>query len=290
MRFKADTSFSALYELNDSTTFFYNFVSRQDELILPWRDSQAPNLIIQQTKPAVKYSESLFTGLDKVNKIKVKQRDVVDTDWISFILLGLVFLVSWMYVSNRNRLVQVFRASFSYRFVNQLLREGDLSRELINFILYFCFIVLTSMIIFLSAVNWFDISPGGLQGALMFLKIFAGTAIYLVLRILFHRIVGVIFKTRHQALEYNTNTFLISHVLTLILLPLLIASVFASNINFLYISIAIYLLLMLYSTVRGGLIGSTITKFSIMYMFLYLCTLEILPLLILVKVVQMRLL
>jgi hypothetical protein len=53
----------------------------------------------------------------------------------------------------------------------------------------------------------------------------------------------------------------------------------------LYIAICIVFLLFIYRFFRGLSIGTGNTKFSLFHLFLYLCTLEILPYMIVAKLV-----
>jgi hypothetical protein len=209
-------------------------------------------------------------------------------DWLTSILLIMVLLVTWMTVRHRKRMEQVFRAAFSYRFVNQLMRDGDLSRELINTVLSIVFIFLTAILLFLTALHSGYIPTYESKYFLLFVKVLSATGLYFFGRIYLHRVVGVVFKTQVPALEYNVNSFIINHIATIIVLPLIISVVFTSNTVLLYTSVFIYSSLLLYSIIRGSFIGTSIKKFSVFYLFLYLCTLEILPLLVIVKILEMR--
>lgn len=155
MSLSSDTSFSYIHAGKDSLEFFRGFVSSQDEATMLWREEvQQSKAIHQQRKKEELAGKSLFTE-SPTSKITIPvERNNGNSDWVSGILLLLLILITWSYVSNRKRLEQVFRAAFSYRFVNQLLREGDLSRESINTALSICYILTSSLLIVLSASQW----------------------------------------------------------------------------------------------------------------------------------------
>ena len=284
-----DTSFTFLYTGSDSSSFFYNFISRQDEIVFPWANEGEKITLIQQQQQAQKeFRKSLFSETKDVNTLHSNPRITRDIDWITSVLIFIIVLFTWISASNQKRMGQIFRASFSFRFVNQLLRDGDLSRELLNTILSICFVISSSLLIVLSAAYSANFEINGYSGFVMFLKVLAFTTLFFIFRILLHRIAGVIFITQSYALEYNVNSFLINHIIIISTLPLIIAGLYTEEAYFLFIAVAIYCLLFIYGIFRGSLIGISITKFSVFYLFLYLCTLEILPLLVIFKVVEMR--
>jgi hypothetical protein len=85
--------------------------------------------------------------------------------------------------------------------------------------------------------------------------------------------------------EYLRNIFLFNKIFGLIVFPLLVAHPFIDikfRFIFIYAGIIIFVLLFILRIFRGIVI-SVKNKFSIFYIILYLCTLEILPVLIFYK-------
>jgi hypothetical protein len=68
-------------------------------------------------------------------------------------------------------------------------------------------------------------------------------------------------------------------------LPFFIFTVYHKYIIFICDCMIIFALCFIFRLVRGFLIGISMTKFSWLFLFVYLCSLEILPLVILMKVV-----
>mgnify|MGYP001611693863 CR=1 FL=1 len=135
-------------------------------------------------------------------------------------------------------------------------------------------------------VGWSsDFTGSGFSRFLIFtLAISAGyTFKYIILKF-----VGFVFQIDKAITVYIFNIFLINNVLGLGLLPVLISLAFLPFINaLLVVKIAgiIALSAFIYSIIRGLTIGFGFPRFSSFYLFLYLCALEIAPLLVLIRLI-----
>jgi hypothetical protein len=58
---------------------------------------------------------------------------------------------------------------------------------------------------------------------------------------------------------------------------------YLNSVFLLYFSLIIFMLFFAFRFVKGFFIGTAVTKFSYLFLFVYLCSLEILPLLIIIK-------
>ena len=94
---------------------------------------------------------------------------------------------------------------------------------------------------------------------------------------------GIVFRTIPSTQDYLQNILAFSFITGLILLPLLILAVFLHSNILLYIILIIIGLLYFFRVMRGVFIGISLKKFSWLFLFVYLCTLEILPLLVILK-------
>jgi hypothetical protein len=130
------------------------------------------------------------------------------------------------------------------------------------------------------------LSPGSSEG-LVSLLLFAGfLGIYILvflMKILVIWIISIIFKNPATASEYIQTILIFNLVMGILLLPFLLVMTFALRDIVLYASLGIVLILMGLRFIRGIAIGLSDTNFSLIHLFLYLCTLEILPLAIAAK-------
>jgi hypothetical protein len=97
---------------------------------------------------------------------------------------------------------------------------------------------------------------------------------------------GFIFQNEKEAGEYATTLFLFCNILGIFLLPVVIGVAFVKQVppvTFIYFGMFIYALFIVIRLLRGIIIGVNSIRVSKFYLFLYLCTLEILPFVIMSK-------
>jgi len=207
-------------------------------------------------------------------------------DWILGLLLFCFVLLAWAQVFYHRRLRLILMAPFSKRFLSQLVREGDLFSERISIAAGIIYLIASSLFLFqvyeLVLVKDYSGLPGGIT---IFGLIFLFLIGFWILKIGMIRFLSFIFRTRNTSREYILNILLFNILTGLFLLPLLVFAVYLKSIIFLWICMIIFALFFVFRFVRGFLIGISITKFSYVFLFVYLCSLEILPLIVLVKVV-----
>jgi hypothetical protein len=107
-----------------------------------------------------------------------------------------------------------------------------------------------------------------------------------LLKIALIRISGFIFKTGKEASEYISAIFLFINILGLFLLPVVICLAFIEKADpriFIYTGYFIIGSFLCLRLLKGLVIGFGSNRVSKFYLFLYLCTLEIIPFVILIK-------
>jgi hypothetical protein len=105
------------------------------------------------------------------------------------------------------------------------------------------------------------------------------------------RFLGFVFQVQREASEYTTSIFLFGNVLGLFMMPVVILLAFAKDVNplvFIYSGLVILTSFLCVRLIRGLIIGINSLRVSGFYLFLYLCTLEILPFVILVKLFLLK--
>jgi len=91
-------------------------------------------------------------------------------------------------------------------------------------------------------------------------------------------LISVTFKNIDTAKEYIQNILIYNLVLGILLLPLLLLIIYTYHELFLFIAGGLAIFILGLRFIRGIAIGLSDSKFSLIHLFLYLCTLEILPL------------
>jgi hypothetical protein len=203
-------------------------------------------------------------------------------DW-TFLLV----MVGWIiFASTRfgfsNYIVQIFQSLFNYSSSSRLYRERGYNNNFGPFSLNLIFFLFLPFSIFLIARD--NGATTGFSGIEFYLIVFVVVNAYFMLKILLYKILGSVFSQREKTGELIFNMMLYHNVLGLILLPVATAHAMVPVLGLaaLFIVpglIAIFYLMSIirsiYFAVREGI--------SIFYLILYLCALEILPILLVVK-------
>jgi hypothetical protein len=159
----------------------------------------------------------------------------------------------------------------------QMIRESPVYSHRSFFPLLSIYIIAVTLLIYQTSEIFSPGSSGGFASLFVFLQ-FLGIYIgFSLLKIASIWLISVTFKNKETAREYIQNILIYNLVLGVILLPLLLLIIFTFHEFFLYLTGAIVLLFMALRFFRGMIIGLSDAKFSLFHLFLYLCTLEILP-------------
>jgi len=207
------------------------------------------------------------------------------TDWITVLLLACLLIFAWIQTYYSKRLSQVFRAVAQSHAVNQLEREGNLFTERITLGLGFIYYVVCTIFIFQVFSAFFKL-PYKLDNLTFATLIFVSLFVYQMLKSSLIYGLGIVFNTNESARSYQLNTLIFNHILGIVLFPITIMAFYWGSTFFLIAGSIIVSLLILYKLFRGILIGLANKNYNLFYLFLYLCTLEILPLLLLIKVIS----
>lgn len=211
------------------------------------------------------------------------------SDQYYFLGLGLLFLMLfisaiWYY------LPEVLSNNFKSLTNNPLKRNWESTQNtsglVVNTLLYLNYFVVFSFLIFMI-IN--KVIPEYLNFKMELIKLFPISLIlliFLIFRFFFIRVTGFIFKTIDMASHQNRLYNSLDRGLGLFLLPVLLFSLYGNQLLFLTLSVLTVILFVVSKWVFTIVIGIRITKFSWFHIILYLCTLEIIPILILIKVLE----
>ncbi len=232
---------------------------------------------------------SLFSGHLLTVKNDKPQLHFTNYEYlVSGILLFLYVLFVWIYVSNYKKLSQVIKGFYISRFSNQLSREDLSIGNRVSVFLSIFFI--STLTLFVSRVlTYYGFHPSifGRTDAAV-LDIFTALFITVAYCVKFAsiKILGSLFKVQREANEYMMTIFLFCNVLGLFMLPLVICLTFVKQVPpavFIYAGLGIIGIFVCVRFFRGLILGLNSSEISKLYLFMYLCTLEILPIIIIVK-------
>jgi hypothetical protein len=207
------------------------------------------------------------------------------TDWITIVFVVCLFIFAWIQTSYAKRLNQIFRAVAQSHHVNQLERDGNIFKERIALGLGLNYYLISSIFIF-QILREFGIVPAGFNTFSITGIIFIALLVFQSLKSFVIYTSGVIFNTTESARQYQLIILIFNYIIGIVLLPVVVIAFYWNSVAFLISGIIIVSLLLLYRIARGFLTGQDNKSYNLFYLFLYLCTLEILPLLLIFKAIS----
>jgi hypothetical protein len=199
-------------------------------------------------------------------------------NWIFWILLAGFSILTMTRYYHSKRLKLLGSALFKRSAELQLIRESPVYSHRSFFPLLSIYVI---SLILLIQQSMEITSPGSGEGisSLLGFGMFLGFYIaFSLLKIFIIWLTGITFKNTETAKEYIQNILIYNLALGILLLPLLLLIIYSYHELFIYIAGGLALIMMGLRFIRGIAIGLSDSKFSLIHLFLYLCTLEILPL------------
>jgi len=209
------------------------------------------------------------------------------TDWI---ILGFVIMAGLVVLSkqlNARRFKLLIAAAFGNNQLFQLLREWNPTRNILYGIFTLTYVASASLLTVELMPLLLNRSTEEFNSFLLFPRAASILAAVILFKIIMIKFLGFLFKTTGATLYVLTNLlsqFLIS---SLVLIPLAVLLAFFPGENLRQIILYIIILLLLFRYLRSFSVGMLERKYSVLLLFLYLCTLELAPLLLFVKIIYL---
>lgn len=204
-------------------------------------------------------------------------------NWIFWILLAGFVILTMVRFYHEKRLRLFGSSVFKRSAATQLIRESPIYLHRSFFLMMLIYIISVTLLIYQSVEITSPGSTEGLKTLLVFLEFVGIYVTFSLLKILVIWLISVTFKNKETAKEYIQNILIYNLVTGMLLLPVLVFIIYTYHELFLYLAGVLVLFMIFLRFIRGVAIGLSDSKFSLIHLFLYLCTLEILPLLVAAK-------
>lgn len=243
---------------------------------------------IRNPEPAL--VDTLFKSHQlQFNRYYPKTLDKATPDWFTVLLLMIVITVTLIKVFYSRILFQIFRAFINNNTANQIIRDENILVQRASVLLsVICYAVLALFVYKIS--DYFNYQSDFIgTGFVKFLFISLFIALGYSLKMIVLKMLGFIFNFEKPVAAYIFNLFLINNVLGMLLLPILITITYfnVQYVGYLLItSIILVGLFYLYRLIKGIVIWLNAGHPNLFYLFLYICALEITPILIIFKVLS----
>ncbi|MDZ7741983.1 MAG: DUF4271 domain-containing protein [Bacteroidota bacterium] len=269
---------------------------QQDSLPINLR---APWENIRPTKTDTSVDVSNFvSGQDSAKQLSTQQsfaekpsphfegtaRPQESLNWVTLLLLGVLLLYAMVQFLNYQRLGKLFVSFISRSQARQLIKEGNLFGKGFTVPLQILAISSISLFLyyFLNMLSLNEFFEAGFRGYAM---IFLAITVLWFLKVLAIYTSGFLLKTEESSREYSINMLIYFIICGLLLTPVLILGIYTNKDIILYGGSMLWLIIFFLWIIRALSIGMHERNFSILHLFLYLCTFEILPVIVLSKII-----
>jgi hypothetical protein len=203
--------------------------------------------------------------------------------WIAAALFACFTMLVILRVFDHRRLLQLLNAVLRQSSVSLLYREEYALTGRVSILLLLNYLIVLPLFVW-QTCRHLGIQVDGFSGfGLIVLGI---TAAYFV-KILSTRVLGSIFEMKDAAAEYTYNILLFNKTTGLVLFPVVLLMAYAHQVPHQYLvwgGLGILSIMLIYRLLRALLIGISSSSVSFFYIILYLCTLEILPFIVIIKI------
>jgi hypothetical protein len=204
-------------------------------------------------------------------------------DWHGLVVLLMFFIIVLTKVIYPRRFNQFIQASYSNAGLHMLLREWHPIRNVLTYLYGFVYLAGFAVII-LQILDYIgaDFVITG-KSYYDFLIVLGGVVLVIAGKYQTILWLSVIFNLKDSGIRYLANQIIFGLITSLLFIPVLLVLIYNPSDIAVISALLILLLVQLTRLFRSFVVGLAEKGIHLFYLFLYLCALEIVPLLLLAK-------
>jgi hypothetical protein len=257
-----------------------NWILEHDSADIP---SDLPEVNQQILIPADSSAPGNIAGKYPVSTKTERQ---ITPDWILYISLLYLISLAWMKLIYSKFFTHIFKSAVNYQLSLILYNEPGIMKKRIFLYLNISYFLVAGLFFYLIA-GYFDLSIPGIEGIKFLFAIILFMMAYSLFRIFLMKTTGGLFNTQGLFSEAIFHILLFNKIAAILLAPFLLLIAYTKGI---FLDISVYTGLTLFTIIAfarfyHALIFISKSVLSLFYFILYLCTLEILPVLVILKLI-----
>lgn len=278
---------SAIHPVNSHSVIIHHDSIPNIHILNQFIPTVTDNSIRPKDKWKLKNPDIVFQNIKQKadDEVILRKRNDSWKSWMFYLLLSLSVFLVFMRVSYAREFSEVFQIFKPLGINQQIFRDNFGIVRLGAFLLSLNSALTIGVFLFLVALNFHFIPP---YWWLMCIALIIAGAV-LVARFGVMRIAGSLFPFKKEINFYQFNEVQLNRVTGIVLLPLLFFIAFAPQLVsqiVMMVSIGVVIAIILFRYLRGFSIGGDYFAKHKFHFLVYICTLEIAPLVIFVKLVM----
>ncbi|HXI00931.1 MAG TPA: DUF4271 domain-containing protein [Sphingobacteriaceae bacterium] len=266
-----------------------------DSLSMVWikaPDAKRPNLFVDSLLKAYTIKNFDFSAWSTKFKKKANRYDEGKPipkrePWVLIIIILLMLIFGVLKKAFPNQIDSIIESFYSNRMLTQISKEGNLFSSWPFLFFYILFGFTIAMFLYLSGEYLLiDYDFDGFDWFLILTGIIIGL---FTLKIAVLRILAFLFDIGKMVKEYTSILYLSYFNAAIVFLPLVVAfslTPYRFGSLFSYLALILVAFIFIFQFIRAGALILSNYQFPKVYLFIYLCALEICPLLILLKALR----
>jgi hypothetical protein len=246
---------------------------------------------IEKNKTESKYEDvfiDINTQQDQIEDFGIGTgRKLVSSDWMFPIILVSIVIMIWVRKTYFRQVELLFNSVYNYQMSLKLFK--DPSSRFINFSIVLNFNSAITVALFLYQLSkFYKTSFFGSSDIVNYLAIVMFLLVIYILQIIAYSVLGQILNSRDEYNEFIHHTYSLIKVLGIVVIPIIIVNAYASEIILPYFLIlgSIIIVYFYFKRIQRGILILMQKQFLKVHQILYFCTLEILPLMVISKIVN----
>jgi hypothetical protein len=243
---------------------------------------------IQKIQPAWRRSSPTTPGLtvERRKPLTAREKESIYRRFLFITVLSVLIILTLLVTIFRILIEKIWKAFLNDNLLNQLLREQSAGVTTAYSLLYLMFLINAGIFLFLGSKH-FGIKISGSNVSSLFICIGVLAGFFLLKNILL-RIVGFVFPVQKEVSTYNFTIIVFNIVIGFLLVPAIMLTAYTAESMSRYViygTVGLLAATYLFRMLRGLFIANRFIAWHKFHFLLYLCAVEIAPLLIILKLI-----
>ena len=218
-------------------------------------------------------------GMELVEKLQIHY-----PTWFFIYLFTLLVFFAWIRMYYGNIFTQTVQATANFKVASRMYKDHSQLQNQLDGSLYVLYFLSMAFLLYIVEIK-LDLIPYNLNEGLHYLFNLALLVGVFMGRVLLFNLSGFLFNSVDILREYLYNTFIFNKIMGMATLPLLLFMVYTRGLGqelIFWTTMTVVVMIIIMRLIRGVVFYFRKEVF-VFYMFLYLCALEIVPLVLLYR-------